>query len=231
MIEDLPGYIGFLFAITAGTTVAWFYFSTKKSMFFLLLAGAWIILQTVLAVSGVYLDLEAMPPRLMIANMPALILIAVLFLTNSGRKFIDSLDLRKLTYLSTLRIPVEITLVLLFHYGVLSQLQTFEGANFDILAGITAPVVGFLAFRNGRRNTTMLWVWNILSLLLLLNIVVISILAFPFPMQQLAFDQSGIAMLYFPFNLLPTVVVPIVLLCHLAAFRQLMKSPKAPPVA
>ncbi|HUQ96495.1 MAG TPA: hypothetical protein VM010_02440, partial [Chitinophagaceae bacterium] len=39
---------------------------------------------------------------------------------------------------------------------------------------------------------------------------------------QLAFDQPDIAVLYFPFVLLPGVVVPVVLLSHLAAIRQLL---------
>jgi hypothetical protein len=42
-----------------------------------------------------------------------------------------------------------------------------------------------------------------------------------FPFQQFAFDQPNIAVLYFPFIWLPSCVVPLVLLSHLAAIRQL----------
>jgi hypothetical protein len=37
-----------------------------------------------------------------------------------------------------------------------------------------------------------------------------------------AFDQPNIAVLYFPFNWLPSCIVPLVLLSHLAAIRQLL---------
>ena len=59
---------------------------------------------------------------------------------------------------------------------------------------------------------------NILCLFLLLNVVITAFFAFPTPFQKLAFDQPNIAILYFPFNLLPTVIVPMVLFGHLLHF-------------
>jgi hypothetical protein len=68
----------------------------------------------------------------------------------------------------------------------------------------------------------LILIWNILCLGLLINILANALLSAPFPFQQFAFDQPNIAILYFPFNLLPTFVVPLVLLAHLAAIRQLI---------
>jgi hypothetical protein len=64
-------------------------------------------------------------------------------------------------------------------------------------------------------------VWNIAALLLLVNVVTIAVMAMPSPMQRLALDQPNIAVLYFPFNWLPSVVVPIVLFSHLASLWKL----------
>jgi hypothetical protein len=61
----------------------------------------------------------------------------------------------------------------------------------------------------------------VICLGLLINIVSNAILSAPFPFQQFAFDQPNIAVLYFPFIWLPCCVVPLVLLSHLAAIRQL----------
>ena len=154
--------------------------------------------------------------------MPALILIAIVFIAPSGKKLIAETHLQTLTYLHTIRIPVEIVLALLFHAGVMSVYATYEGTNFDILSGISAPIVAYLAFRGAKTNKRLLLVWNIICLLLLLNVVITAILAFPSPFQQLAFDQPNVAPLFFPFNLLPTVVVPIVLFAHLVAIKRLM---------
>jgi len=44
------------------------------------------------------------------------------------------------------------------------------------------------------------------------------------PIQQFAFEQPNRAVLYFPFIWLPSVVIPIFIFSHLAAFWQLLKS-------
>ena len=47
---------------------------------------------------------------------------------------------------------------------MIPQLMTFEGRNFDILSGITAPIIYWLAFRSGKTNRPLLIIWNILAL-------------------------------------------------------------------
>ena len=101
--------------------------------------------------------------------------------------------------------------------------MTFEGRNFDILSGISAPIMAWLAFRNGKINRPLLLIWNVLALLLLINIVTNAILSVPSPLQKFAFDQPNVGILYFPFIWLPSTVVPIVLFSHLVSFYQLLK--------
>jgi hypothetical protein len=63
-----------------------------------------------------------------------------------------------------------------------------------------------------------------------MNIVLNAVLSVPTAFQQFAFDQPNIAILYFPFNLLPAVVVPLVLLSHLVVIRQLLNNNEINPV-
>ena len=58
------------------------------------------------------------------------------FFSLKGKKFIDSIDLKLLTYFHTIRVLIEIILTLLYHKGLMSVLVTFEGTNFDVLSGI-----------------------------------------------------------------------------------------------
>jgi len=222
-MAHLPAYISILFGLTVVTTVVWFYVACKSKTF-LVIGVSWTILQSVLGLSGAYQNTQAMPPPLMVFGvLPTLIFITVMFLTTKGRSFTDKIHLQTLTLFHSIRIPVEIVLFLLCYHGVVSVYMTAEGTNFDALSGITAPIIGYLAFRNNKVNKTLLVAWNIVWLLLLLNVVVTAVFAFPSPFQKLAFDQPNIAILHFPFNLLPTVVVPLVLFGHLAAFRQLAR--------
>ncbi len=109
----------------------------------------------------------------------------------------------------------------LFIGGLVPEVMTFEGRNFDIVSGLTAPFAYWLGFRRGRTNLALLIAWNIFALLLLINIVGTAIAAFPGPMQQIAFEQPNRGILYFPFAWLPGIIVPIVLFSHLAALWQL----------
>jgi hypothetical protein len=221
MIEDLPLFVVILFLATVIVTIVWMY-AASRSVVFLLTASAWTILQSVLALKGVFHDTQILPPRLFILGVfPPLIAIAITFVSPSGRRFIDKINLETLTWLHIIRVPVEVCLLFLFLHQLVPVYMTFEGTNFDLFSGLTAPLVAYFAFRRNRVEKKLLFSWNLLCLVLLLNVVITAILAFPSPLQQISFKQPNIAIIYFPFNLLPTVLVPIVLFSHLAAFRLL----------
>jgi hypothetical protein len=223
MVHSLPSYISFIFGLTALVSIVWFAAATKSKTFIVVIV-CWAILQTILGLSGVYQDTTAMPPKIMLLGvLPALITITITFLSRKGKLFIDNINLRTLTYFHSIRVPVEIVLLLLFKNGLVPINITFEGTNFDLFSGVTASVVAFFAFRSTVVNKKLLLVWNIICLLLLLNVVITAILAAPLPFQKIAFDQPNVAILYFPFNLLPAVVVPLVFFGHLVAIRQLIK--------
>jgi hypothetical protein len=223
MLSDIPGYVSLLFGLTVIAAILWFYFVLRSRLVLGLLI-CWAILQSILALSGTYLDVQSMPPKMILFGIgPTVILMVYLFSTKTGRMFIESLNLKTLTYFHTIRIPVEGVLALLFHHRAVSVLMTYEGTNFDLFSGLTAPVVAYLCFRSGSVKTKLLLSWNIICLLLLLNVLITSALATPFPFQMLSLDQPNVAILYFPFNLLPTVVVPLVLFSHLVAIYKLTR--------
>ncbi len=101
--------------------------------------------------------------------------------------------------------------------------MTFEGRNFDILSGLTAPFIFYFVFIKKTFGRRILLIWNFICLGLLINIVINAILSAPFQFQKFAFDQPNIAILYFPFVWLPGFIVPLILFSHLAAIRQLLK--------
>jgi len=211
----------FFIAITF-LTVWQFYRASNKSKSFLILILAWMTLQFVLVQTGFYANSSAVPPRLMFQLLPTLVFTIVQFLTVSGKRFIDKLNIKQLTLIHTIRIPVEIVLYYLFIAKTIPQIMTFEGRNFDILAGLTAPIIYYWVFIKNKISHKGLLVWNLLSLGLLINIVFIAVLSTKSSFRHFAFDEANIALAHFPFNWLPSVVVPIVLFSHLVAIRQLI---------
>mgnify|MGYP003376458549 CR=1 FL=1 len=133
------------------------------------------------------------------------------------------MDIKALTLLHIVRVPVEIVLFRLFIYIMIPELMTFEGRNFDIISGISAPLIYYFGFVQKQLSNKIIIIWNVLCLMLLFNIVINAVFSAPFPFQKFAFDQPNIAILYFPFNWLPSCVVPIVLFSHIVAIRQILK--------
>ena len=221
-MENLPTYISLVFGLTTLLTVGLFYKATNNSKTTLIILLTWLALQTVIGLSGFYTVTDTIPPRFLVLVLPPIFLIIGLFTNSKGRKYIDSLDVKTLTILHTIRIPVEIVLFWLFVNKTVPELMTFEGRNFDVLSGLTAPIIFYFGFIRKQLNRKVILIWNFICLGLLLNIVANAILSAPFPFQKFAFDQPNIAVLYFPFNWLPSCVVPLVLFSHLATIRQIL---------
>jgi hypothetical protein len=227
-MENLPAHVSIVFIITTLITLLLFYRASRNSLITLVVMSVWLLMQALIARTGFYLNFESMPPRFIVMTLPPLLMILILFFTEKGRRYIDSLDLKFLTILHFVRIPVELVLLWLFMNKAIPKVMTFEGANFDILSGLSAPIIYYIAFVKKSIGRKALLIWNFICLVLLFNIVITAVLSAPLPIQQFGFDQPNIGVFYFPFNWLPCFIVPTVLLSHLASIRQLLKAEAAP---
>jgi len=224
MLTNLPDSLVIIFLLTVILTFLLFINAVKNKPTAAIVLVIWLALTGILSLKEVFQDTSTIPPRLILVIAPAILFIILLLITKGGRRFTDSIDLKKLTLVHIVRVPVEITLFMLSTHKLIPELMTFAGRNFDILSGITAPIVYFVCFKNSQlKNRRLLLIWNFICLGLLLNIVINALLSAPFPFQQFAFDQPNIAILYFPFTWLPCFIVMIVLYSHLAAIRQLTR--------
>lgn len=205
-----------LFIFTTLVTMYWLHRIAQNRWLTILMLIQFAV-QGIVAYSGFYLFENSIPPRFLFAILPAFVLIGFAFFSESGRKMIMQMDLKSLTYLHVIRIPIEIVLLMLFYDKLVPIEMTFEGRNFDILSGITAPIVAYWVFQYHIARKRILLTWNILCLGLLFNIVGTAILAAPTPLQQLAFEQPNVAVFSLPYIWLPAVVVPIVLFAHMIA--------------
>jgi hypothetical protein len=225
MIESLPPYVTWVFALTTVSTVIIYLYAvrTASRQSFLTAAVLAILLgvHAALALNGFYFA-NTNPPRFPLAPFPTITILLILYFACSreGRS-VKSLQI--LTLLSVVRVPVELVLLWLYRHGEVPRLMTFEGRNFDILSGLTAPLVAWFAFRGGKVNRPLLVVWNLLAFGLLLNIVTNAILSLETPFQQFAFDQPNRGVLYFPFIWLPAIIVPVVFVAHVISLWQLSK--------
>jgi hypothetical protein len=221
-MANIPFYVYVTFGLTLIATLYLFYKATKKSKGFIILLSVWLSVQSIIGILGFYTITNTMPPRFQLLLLPTLVFTIIQFSTKRGRTFIDSLDLKALTIIHIVRIPVEIVLYWLFIGKVVPELMTFEGRNFDIISGVSAPFIYYFGFLKHKISKLILIAWNVISLGLLLNVVANGMLSAPTPFQQFGFEQPNIAVLHFPFMFLPACIVPIILFSHLSSIRQLV---------
>ncbi len=188
----------------------------------------WAGLQCIIAYNGHYYSPEVFPPRLVVMGVfPSLLFIIGAFAIKRSREVILTTSLKQLTLFSSVRIPVEISLYFLYRMALVPKEMTFEGNNMDIVSGITALLLFFTAFKTIQPRKWVLLLWNLVCLALLVNIVATAIMAFPSPVQKIAFEQPNIAVTMVPYVLLPVLLVPMVLFTHLVAIIQLLRLKKA----
>lgn len=223
-MENLPVYVAVVFSLTTLLTIWLFYKASHNSTATIAILLGWLIVQTFIGRSGFYTNTDTLPPRFLLMIFPPLLFIIGLFITKSGKNYIESLDIKWLTLLHIVRIPVEIVLLWLYINNAIPELMTFEGRNFDIFSGLSAPVIYYFGFVKKKLGNNIILAWNFLCLALLFNIVIHAILSAPTPFQRFAFDQPNIGILYFPFVWLPSIIVPLVFLSHLASIMQLLQN-------
>jgi hypothetical protein len=223
-MENLPFYVYIVFALAVLVAVFMFYKAAKSSSTVLIVLLGWLVLQSLLSISGFYKLANTVPPRFPLLVMPPFFMIAGLFITSRGKQFIDGLNIKTLALLHVARVLVELVLFWLFVARAVPVLMTFEGRNFDVVSGLSAPLVYYFGFVKKQLSKAFILVWNVICLALVVNVAFYAVLSSPTKFQQFAFDQPNIALGYFPFVLLPSLLVPLVVFAHLVSIRQLLSN-------
>ena len=123
------------------------------------------------------------------------------------------------------RIAMEIILWRLSRAGVIPASMTFEGRNYDIIVGLTAPFIAWLYARRLVSAGPVIF-WNVFGIVVLSNVVFIGFLSAPTPFRQYFEGPPNEMIAHFPFVWLVAFVVPLAFLGHLLSIRQLLRTLK-----
>jgi len=182
---------------------------------------AWLGTTAVVAASGALREFDARPPRLIIVVVGSFALLTITTRTAAFEKLLAATPPSWPVALMTMRIPIEIGLWGLFVSGQLPVHLTFEGRNFDVLVGASAPFVAW-ALARGKLGRLGLVAWNVASLGLLANIVGMAVTTIPGPLHLNWPGVSNTVVADFPWVWLPTFLVPVALFGHVASLRQVL---------
>lgn len=212
-------------ALVWGTAVAWrrsgasSQTSTRAAAMTGAAALIWMAITWAVAQSGILRNWDRTPPPFALLILAILVLAAAIAWSPLGRRLAQFLPLWALVAVQAFRLPLELAMHELSARGIMPGQMTYTGRNFDIVTGATAIVVSALVWsgRGGRRLVTA---WNLLGLVLLINIVTIAILSTP-RFRYFGDDALNTFVLDPPYVWLPAVMVLAALAGHLVIFRAL----------
>ena len=214
MIDKLPFWTEILFLIALITSLILFYYSNGKPKKLISIILIWSLFLSLISYYGFFQNTDVQPPRFGLVLIPVFGFIIYGLLKKQRAWIYKKRNIKISTFLHTVRLPVEIVLLQLFLVGSIPELMTFEGKNYDIVMGISAPIIGSLFLFNVIKKRHLL-AWNIIGLIMIFCILFIGIFSAVLPIQLFAFEQPNIGINYFPFVLLPGVIVPLVIYTHI----------------
>jgi hypothetical protein len=155
----------------------------------------------------------------MVVVFPPLIFSLAITFSKKSNAFLSNVKQEYLIIIQSFRIIMELILWRLYVQQTIPVQMTFEGLNWDILAGITAIIMGFWVKKKMKLKSAVL-IWNIFGLVLLMNIVVIAVLSTPLPLRQFMNEPANTMVAYFPFVWLPGFVVPVAYTFHFLSLKK-----------
>lgn len=223
MLLDVYWYnIGFI--LLTFIELIYFWWVIRASITLRAISLAWLALHACMAFLGFYENTHTLPPRLFFALFPTILGGLLWVLLSPAAVFLKNVNLERLHYIHIVRIFVEIFFLhALYLKGYIAQELTYEGNNFDIIPGVTAPLMALLFFTWRLIPQRLLLWWNIFAMLTLFFTISQAILSAPSPFQQFSFHQPTVAVFHFPFVWLPCMVAPLVLISHFISIKLLSR--------
>jgi hypothetical protein len=190
----------------------------KQAVFAALGVSALMALMAALALTGVLARFDLRPPPLVLWMAGTLGAALAVGLSPLGRRLATELPFVALVGFQAFRLPLELVMHRAASDGVMPNVMSFTGYNFDILSGISAAVLG-VALARGHVPRGVVVLWNALGVLLLANIVTIAVLATPI-IRAFGEKELNLWVTQFPYCWI-AVMVASALLGHVLVARKL----------
>jgi hypothetical protein len=182
----------------------------------------WMALTGALSGFGVLDHWETKPPPMVGVLLAAVVGLVLLARGEFGTRLSTGLPVGLLVGFQAFRFPLELLLHRAYTDGLMPVQMSFEGRNFDIITGIAALVLGVFSIRSrGQLDPRLAWVFNLVGLGLLLNIVGVALASTP---TFAAFGPDAVNrwVADLPFVWLPMVFVTFAMLGHVLLTRRLL---------
>jgi hypothetical protein len=192
--------------------------------FLILGLAVWLVAAFGLGMAGTYVAAPGAIPTIEFGILMPLVVAVSAYLISPGiRQLVRSAPQKWLIAVQLYRTGGAVFLAL-WSAGLLPGIFAWPAAAGDILVGLLALLVGLTHARFNRRR--VLW-WNILGLCDLALALTLGFITTPSRFQLLALDAPSTLVTQYPLVLIPTFVVPLSILLHLASLVRLSAERRA----
>jgi hypothetical protein len=197
-----------------------------------ILAGAgvaiWLAAQAAAALSGLLGRFDVRPPPMVIWFASMVVMTLALAWSRFGRRFADKLPFVALIGFQAFRLPLELVMHRAAVAGIMPNVMSYTGYNFDIVTGATALPLALYAWRRPVPRWLIL-LWNVTGQILLLVIVGVAFAASPV-FRAFGDGQLNVWVTEFPYVWI-AVMVAAALFGHVVTLRKLMAEARAKAAA
>jgi len=181
----------------------------------------WLIAAVGLASTNVYVAEAGRMPTIQFGIVTPIVLGVLAYCLEPGfRAFVRGLPQPWLIGIQLYRALGGIFMVL-WAAGQLPALFAWPAGIGDVLVGLAAPLVAYFAARSPEKARGAIIAWNLLGILDLAVALTTGFLTSPSRFQMFAFDAPNTMVAQFPLVLIPTFLVPLSILLHLASLASL----------
>jgi hypothetical protein len=184
----------------------------------------WLAAMAAAALSGWLGRFDLRPPPIVIWFASMVVMTLALAWSPFGRRFADKLPFVALIGFQAFRLPLELVMHRAVAAGIMPNVMSFTGYNFDIVTGATALPLALYAWRRPLPRW-LLVLWNVTGQLLLFVVAAVALAASPV-FRAFGDDQLNVWVTQFPYVWI-AVMVAAALFGHVVTLRKLLAESRA----
>jgi hypothetical protein len=176
--------------------------------------------------AGWFTRLDILPPPFVVMNfviLATVLLVGLGYGGPPGNMLVRSLQVETLVALQIFRLPLELLMLRAAYLQIMPVEFSMLGYNLDVLTGLGALLISAYCAWTWSLPLKLIWAWNLMGMVCLLVIAVLAVLTSPNVHAFGAAPQHiNSWVLYFPYGLLPSVLVSLAVLGHVLLTRKLL---------
>jgi len=182
----------------------------------------WQVYVFLISKSGILNNFDFPPRFFLFLVLPLFVFTAIFIYKNRKNNWIDHIPAKWLFYYQSFRILIESIFVASVAQGILHELVTIKGYNFDMIYAFTIPVIGFVIFQKKVASIKLAIFWNYLGLAIIVSIIFL-FLTSVFAPQMYGSDTNmlPVAAVSYPYTLVAGFLMPSAVFVHILSIVQL----------